>query len=367
MSRPSPENTPPENPQSDNPSKTHFVRRRFNRFRQLAGLMIWLLIVAGLTLRFTVRDEFHCLGLIYYVTPIPTLPIWVFLAWLLGWSPTTNRSNSIKQQPRSLFRRSRIAWVVGIAFVIWTMYSEFAFRGEQPSPDDLRIMFWNISRIQAGISRIASQVNSVQPACFGLVEADRNHILDLAEWQKIFPDYKIMGTTFGGLIAVKGDVISQKDVSLQSESNCKQFDLRVNNQEFTLILVDISSDLQRSRRIPIQELSASVQQLTDRPVIIMGDFNTPDDSALFEPLRKQFRLAFRERGSGYAATWPMPLPVLTLDQVWLNDRVKLSQCLHDWTFSSDHRPVICDLSVVAQVRKGTGTFSPINNGTELIE
>ena len=347
MSSPSLENTPPENPQSDNPSKTHFVRRWFNRFRQLAELMIWLLIVAGLTLRFTVRDEFHRLGLIYYVTPIPTLPIWVFLAWMLGWYSTTKRSNSIKQPPRWLFRRSRIALVVGIAFVIWTMYSDFAFRSERPSPDDLRIMFWNISRIQAGTSRIAAQVNSVQPVCFGLVEADRKHILNLDEWQETFPEYKIIGTTFGGLVAVKGDVISEKEVSLQSESNCKQFDLRVNNQEFTLILVDISSDLRRSRRRPIQELTAFVQQLTDRPVIIMGDFNTPDDSTLFEPLRKQFRMAFRERGSGYAATWPIPLPVLTLDQVWFNDRIKLSQCRHGWTLNSDHRPVICDLSVVA--------------------
>ena len=82
----------------------------------------------------------------------------------------------------------------------------------------------------------------------------------------------------------------------------------------------------------------------------MGDFNTPDDSILMEPLHAHCQLAFRERGSGYAATWPMPLPVLTLDQVWINSQVTVAKSEYGWSLDSDHRPAICHLSLDAPNR-----------------
>jgi vancomycin resistance protein VanJ len=187
-------------------------------------------------------------------------------------------------------------------------------------------------------------LKSFNPSVIGLVEADQEHEVDLDEWKRHFPEYEVVGTSFGGLIAVKGKVVSHQLHHLASASFCEQFDVRVDQNDFAVLLVDITSDFRKSRQRPLLALATLANDLADRPVVIMGDFNTPDDSIWLASLQEHHREAFRERGTGYAATWPMPLPVLTLDQVWVNEFVEVSRCVHHWTIDSDHRPVVSDVS-----------------------
>ena len=112
-----------------------------------------------------------------------------------------------------------------------------------------------------------------------------------------------------------------------------------------MLLVDISAQLNQSRRRPLLELAQLAVKLSDRPLIIMGDFNTPDDSILLEPLMAHFRLAMREQGTGFTATWPIPLPVLTLDQIWVNEFVDVWECHNSWSRLSDHRPILGRLTI----------------------
>jgi endonuclease/exonuclease/phosphatase (EEP) superfamily protein YafD len=74
-------------------------------------------------------------------------------------------------------------------------------------------------------------------------------------------------------------------------------------------------------------------------LIVLGDFNTPADSAFFRPLRAFATNAFEVAGSGCAATWPMPLPVLSLDQMWTTGRLRAVRCEHMLSWRSDHRAV----------------------------
>jgi endonuclease/exonuclease/phosphatase family metal-dependent hydrolase len=96
-------------------------------------------------------------------------------------------------------------------------------------------------------------------------------------------------------------------------------------------------------RIPgLKLLSDLTEGLKGQPVLIMGDFNTPPDSIGFLPLRKHLRQTFETVGHGYAPTWPFPVPVLQLDQMWVNEELKTGSCHHGNCWASDHRPVVAE-------------------------
>jgi vancomycin resistance protein VanJ len=54
--------------------------------------------------------------------------------------------------------------------------------------------------------------------------------------------------------------------------------------------------------------------------------------------------------SGYRPTWPMPLPVLTLDQMWSNPGFVVESAQGVWTTCSDHRPIIADVTIATTGR-----------------
>ena len=80
--------------------------------------------------------------------------------------------------------------------------------------------------------------------------------------------------------------------------------------------------------------------------VILGDFNTPADSAHFELLRRSHVNAFEEAGAGYAASWPGFAPLLTLDQIWVSAPARVQHCELGWTLISDHRPVVAEIAIL---------------------
>ena len=114
---------------------------------------------------------------------------------------------------------------------------------------------------------------------------------------------------------------------------------------FQLVLVDVQGTTKRSRYRPLSELERRLEPLADQPVLIVGDLNTPTDSVFLRPLRQSYRNAFESAGRGYAATWPVPLPLLALDQAWFNAGLQASRCELDGSWVSDHRAVVVDVTV----------------------
>ena len=331
----------------DKPVVAGATESRFSRIirplRHLLARLIWGLVATGLLLRFTVQDLYHPLAIAYYLTPIPTLPLWCFLAGCLWGRPRNDKPF------RHRISRMRLSLIASLVFVCWTLQNEYLIRATPPRDTDLQVVFWNTARVEAGVDRLAERIKSWEPHVIGLVEANGYYRKTVEKWRTALPDYQIAPTHFGGLVAVKGTIRRQINHTLAPTSWCDQFDVTVGADEFTLLLVDISANINLSRRQPLLDLANLAKNLDDRPVIIMGDFNTPDDSVLLNPLREICQEAFRQRGYGYAATWPMPLPVLTLDQVWTNRHFEVSRCEHHWSIYSDHRPVISRISFLKEV------------------
>ena len=327
---------------TDKPVVVPATESRFSRvvgpLRHLLARLIWGLVTTGLLLRFTVQDQYHPLAIAYYLTPIPTLPLWCFVAGCLWGRPRND------QPSRNRISRMRLSLIASLVFVCWTLQTEYVVRATPPRDDESRFVFWNSARVEMGVDRLADRLKGWEPHVIGLVEANGFYKKTVEKWRNAMPDYEIAPTHFGGLVAIKGTIRRQINHNLSPSSWCDQFDVTVGTDDFTLLLVDISANINLSRRQPLLDLANLTKRLDDRPVIIMGDFNTPDDSVLLNPLREICQQAFRQKGYGYAATWPMPLPVLTLDQVWTNRHVEVSRCEHHWSIYSDHRPVTSRIS-----------------------
>ncbi len=329
----------PATPSIVSPTTENWFRRLSRFIRRACSRLIWCLVAIGLILRFTIRDQYHPWAIVYYVTPIPSLPIWLVLSNLL-WG-----RNRHPISPRSSNFLRRLNLIAILVFGVWAFYSEIVEKAKTPRSADVRIVYWNTANASWGVNRLAAQLVKWDAPVIGLIEANSYYPSTLKEWQIQLPEYTVVPAHFGGLIAVKGTVKKQISHNLLPSSHCEQFDLVIGDSEFTLLLVDISAQLSLSRKQPLQELATLAEKLNDRPLMIIGDFNTPDDSVHLRPLHNHCRNIFRENGTGYAATWPMPVPVLALDQVWVNPHVNASKCEHLWSIYSDHRPTITNISL----------------------
>lgn len=332
-------------PEPTTPQPSTWLHRCGQLIRRLLAWMFWVIVIFGLALRASIRDQIHPLAFLFYLTPIPSLAIWMVLAELV--SP--DGLIRTRKRPAQWFTRDLSPAVSRVAltatFLAWTFGSECVRRDRPIKSPEYRTAFWNVAHGYSGLDRVCAKLKSMDLQAFGLVEADQHYILDLDRWRREFPEYDVVGTDFGGVFAVRGTIVSHQLHDLSSYSFCEEIALRMGNLELMVLLVDIASDLKRPREIPLRNLATLANTFGDRPLIIMGDFNTPDDSCWTAPLRANHHQAFRQRGTGYAATWPLPLPVLTLDQVWTNSQVEVSRCQNLWTFDSDHRPVVTSFSI----------------------
>jgi endonuclease/exonuclease/phosphatase (EEP) superfamily protein YafD len=161
----------------------------------------------------------------------------------------------------------------------------------------------------------------------------------LDRWQAALPDYQLLPSDGEMLCLVRGEILSSEEGSLGYGSYRTLIHARIRGHEMTVLQVDINGYPSESRRPPLQTLAALVAQHRSECLIVLGDFNTPKDSAFFLPLRALAVNAFETAGRGCADTWPMPLPVLSLDQMWTTGQLRPVRCEHMISWRSDHRAV----------------------------
>jgi hypothetical protein len=83
----------------------------------------------------------------------------------------------------------------------------------------------------------------------------------------------------------------------------------------SLVLVDVASSPLLPRARPLGALRRALQDLDPPPDLVLGDFNTPAGSATLEEALAGLPDAYDLAGVGLGETWPVPLPLLRLDQV----------------------------------------------------
>ncbi len=159
-------------------------------------------------------------------------------------------------------------------------------------------------------------------------------------WRTNFPDHNVVGPQQGMLFFARGKVTSHEFGLLGEGGKYARFEVQRDGRAVNVLLVDIKSNPFRSRREAFEHLVDLVDMYAGKPLMLMGDFNTPVDSVFMSGLESRLHHAFHTCGKGYDSTWPVPIPLLSLDHVWVSPDLPLHSCRLPWTWRSDHKPVL---------------------------
>jgi vancomycin resistance protein VanJ len=291
------------------------------------------LLALAILLRLTVRDRFFGPSILFYATPWPVLAsgaagLALFFAW----------------QKR---RRSAAALAFATVATL-AMWLHSSWRGNQPLAPrgELRVILWNVSRPGHTLPAIADWLRAQDADVIALAEGHSRRRSTLARWQAGLPGYEALELQGEMTCLIRGRILSREERVLAANSYYALIRAEIRGRPLTILQADLNANPFRPRAHAFARLAALAQEHAAENLILLGDFNTPRESVLIEPLRGEMEHAFERAGSGLAETWPMPLPVLSLDQIWAGRGLRAMHCEHGWSFRSDHRAVVADFTFI---------------------
>ena len=304
----------------------------------LLGLVLGGLAAGGLLVRLTVKDGFRPLAPAFYAASVPVLVL-LTVAALACFALAKGLRLSAK----------RAALVAAIGLVLGLYAAVFLFQ-DALFDDRPRVVAWNVARGAMGWEGVAEALADQNPTLAVLTEAGEDDATrggSTEFWKERFPNHFV--ARVGGAITIlsRGPLGRSEFRRLPGGGSLVVTTAKLGGERVSVLAVDLPGKPLAQREAPLAEVAALAAELAqDRPVIVAGDFNTPPDSVFFGPLRRAgFAHAFERYGRGYAATWPVPAPVLHLDHVWLSPGFEVGEAWHGWTAHSDHRPVLVPAEV----------------------
>lgn len=312
---------------SANVKKVNWIARGVHWLAGAAGFFT----LSGAILRVTLADSVHPLGILFYATPLPVLvagSLFCLVAAAL-----------FRQWNRAVF------WLImATCFLPWWVASDFRFppRGvhQTATPDpQVSVLLWNVAR-RSDLTDTIREIRERDADLVALIEMEG----EPEQWRQTLgdelPGYDISVLGGGMFLLVRGTAGTSIPHSLGGGSEAREIAVTVNGMGFNLILVDINANLRIARDGALTHLARLADERSDKPLLVLGDFNTPPDSVWLTPLRQNHQLAFEASGRGYRATWPTPLPLMQLDQIWTNNLTNPIGCQHYPSIASDHLQVM---------------------------
>jgi hypothetical protein len=99
-------------------------------------------------------------------------------------------------------------------------------------------------------------------------------------------------------------------------------------------------------RDQILEIMEHVRAIpTSSHLIVGGDFNSPPSDGALAPLQNRLLDTFRKAGRGWGATGTNDYPLFRVDQIWVSQGWRPESVTAQKTVYSDHRMVVCDLTM----------------------
>lgn len=329
-------NLPPAFPPKSVRTQEHdrSAQARVPPFRIAFAVGLAFVAVLATGIRFWPRDGIQLLAPVFYATPPGVTLGMATLSWLL-----------VRKRGRR-----RLNWGTGLLVIVLAAVLVAGRQSHVQQPAAVKVGFWNIASGGLGWDPIVSQVASWDADIVGLAESNQSVRYDdpLVQrnfWLERFPGYSVIRFPRGMRLLTKHPAKVISKGKLGDRSNYGVAKLEINGEVVFVVMADFVSGPTFSRKPSFDALHEILGNLPAGPVILMGDMNTPTESVHFDDLRRNFRNAFEERGSGFYHSWPMPMPVLPLDQVWVNEAMSVGSCELEWTLRSDHRPLVCTLSI----------------------
>ncbi|MDQ3620895.1 MAG: endonuclease/exonuclease/phosphatase family protein [Verrucomicrobiota bacterium] len=295
------------------------------------SILILALVGLGILLRITQYDTEGWLLAFYYATPWPVLAA---VAGITALVCGTYRS----------FGLCFVATVICLGCALtWLGSSWKANRPAYTSAPPARFVYWNAAGPQQRAGKVMAHARAFDADFLAIGEAGLGTEEVLSRWRSTFKEQTVTRLSGEMLIATSGSLRSTRCGSLNQHGYYNSVELELQGRRLRVLLVDFDADATRSRRAAFNALHQIATAHVDEPLLVMGDFNTPADSRHFHHLRGVLRDAWASAGSGFSETWPVPLPVLRLDHIWVSPDVCPTSFRMDWSFLSDHRAQILEV------------------------
>ncbi len=270
------------------------------------------------------KDRFLPLNFVYYIPAVVC-----FIAGCLGYHMLGKKS-----------KRLRFV-VLAIAFLSLAkmMAIDFAYNRLELHPEEtIRFIHWNTSGGRFGVDSIIEPLRLRQPDLVLLSEAPAD--LEIREIARtVFENgywFRTDGMALIGRYPI--DVVERLELP---DGRAWAVNLKTNGTGIHLLAVDLRANLFVDRKPDLDVIADWVEdQMTDQPLIVVGDFNTPRDSVHFRKLRENLRHAYELAGSGWPYSWPFPFPVIQTDHVWHSKGIIALQHQYVYTTGSDHLPQV---------------------------
>ena len=286
-------------------------------------------------LHLTLRDAVPGLAVLYYALPRGIL---ILLA-------ATAALASLAQGSR----RAALSWtVIAVGIACWWHSAEWIDASPPTSEAGVRVMYWNVARGISGWDAVIARIEHEQPDLVALGETAYPTGEFRAMWRERLPQYDISFLGAGMVCLVRGTSTRSEIPRISKYSQVRQIDVAIDGSELRCLIVDVYAHPLYDRRTVLAEIARIADESSGRPMLVLGDFNTPVDSVHFHDLRRSLVNTFEHAGSGYIATWPAFAPILSLDQIWANRHVEIVNCRHGRTSVSDHRPVLMTFRIPAK-------------------
>lgn len=211
---------------------------------------------------------------------------------------------------------------------------------ESSSANSSHILFWNVAQSQPlPTDIIIKYIKQYEPEIVALGEAFQVSQNDLDILEAACPEYqfKIMYGTM--LIAVKGridDFVYEADAEVY---RLNYITATINQKSVYIMLVDIFANPLLNKEIPLGIIHEFSKK---NPVdVLIGDFNTPYESVFFKEYKTNFK-SFHPYSIGMTYTWPIPIPVIEIDQIWLAKSYQPLKLQKFCYTNSDHKLLIAE-------------------------
>jgi endonuclease/exonuclease/phosphatase (EEP) superfamily protein YafD len=284
---------------------------------------LWTLLVFGVLLQLWLKDRHLLWTVFFYAMPKPCLAL---LAAGLA-----------------LFSKQSRRFMAGLSCVVITAWWLSASYRSGPeilsaasatkATDEVTMLYWNLARPAGLDAEMVALMKTWQPDIAAFVEPGKNVETLLAEYEKQLPGYRVAWMPRGILWLARVPSRYRDRGKLDGIGAYARFDVDGLGPTFPVVVADVYPG--RDRKAQLRE--ALTHSLDRRDAILVGDFNTPLESVFFEDYRVKFQNALEVAGTGFKETWPLGLPLLSLDHFWVGPDWQILQAQKIWQLTgSDH-------------------------------
>ena len=287
---------------------------------RLARLGLWLVVITGIFMHAYLRDTNDSLVVVFYAMPLPLL----LGATLL----------------LALNRRHRAAALI-VALGIASTWVWKSFRWHEPQPstaDEVRVLFWNLNRPETPRPQLIGMIQKMQPDFVACVEPGPHAERDTTAYMAALPGYDCQFMPRGILWLSRHPSRYRARGKIDNIGAYAIFESQLKEKTLRFVVADVYAEPTRPRTAQLKEVLEFSNH--DPRTIIMGDFNTPSESWLFDAYRNEpLQDAVETGGKGFRETWFWGLPLLSLDHVWLGRDWQVLEAHKIWTTASDHAAI----------------------------